>query len=272
MKYFDFNIHLPCGKSELDDRLNDEADMTCQQFLDCFYKYKDELLGNYFGGNIMLLNASLSLNDYEVLYSDITSRWNKSCLTVMVDPRQKNWKEHIRGLSDIGVIAIKFHCYIQKITAEDINQCVEIAKNAEALGMMVALDTSYGSLGLYKYDNLLLASAIASSVKKAPIILLHSGGARCMEAMLLAEASDNIYLETSFSLPYYLGSSVEQDLAYIYKKLGENKIVYGSDFPYISQEQSKESFSNFMDKWKFSATQIEMISKYNALRLTGLNV
>ena len=92
-----------------------------------------------------------------------------------------------------------------------------------------------------------VAAAIANRVTRAPIILLHSGGSRCLEAMLLADATKNVFLETSFTLPYYLNSSIERDLAFAYKKLGANKILYGSDFPYISLKESEKSFFEFMD-------------------------
>lgn len=156
--------------------------------------------------------------------------------------------------------------------ADDISTCVEIAKKAESLNMLIMIDTSYGSLGMYQYDNLKLAMAIANVVTKTSIILLHSGGARCLEAMLLADATKNIFLETSFSLPYYLGSSIERDLAFTYKKLGEDKVLYGSDFPYISFEESEESFLTFMDKWGFTSSHINKIAFQNGFEITSLHV
>ena len=148
---------------------------------------------------------------------------------------------------------------------------MKISKKAQSLGMSVMIDTSYGSLDMYQYDNLKLTSEIAKHVTDVPIILLHSGGARCLEAMLLADCCQNIYLETSFTLPYYIGSSVERDLAFAYKKLGSDRIVYGSDFPYINQDDSLSAFLSFAQKWEFSDTEIDNILSKSAPRVLGID-
>jgi len=272
MKVFDFNIHLPCSGKDLDSRLQDETSMTGSSFEKCFLGYESEIRERCMGGNIMLLNSTLDNTEIESLVKTTKSSISMSCLTVMIDPRDINWIKRVKELYEAGVTGIKFHCYIQKITKEDFTICMGIASIAESLGMLVMIDTSYGSLGMYQYDNLRLATAVANVVTKAPIILLHSGGARCLEAMLLADAAKNVFLETSFSLPYYLDSGVERDLAFAYKKLGQDKILYGSDFPYVGFVESEESFLNFMDKWGFTASEIDSIAVQNGLRITQLHV
>jgi len=272
MKIFDFNIHLPCGTEDLDSRWLDETTMSGSSFEKCFIGYKDELKNNCIGGNIMILNSSLKKEEVSLLKETIFNAWDTTSLTVMVDPRDKNWKHRIVELHEVGVKGIKFHCYIQKITLDDIATCVEIASEAQSLNMLIMIDASYGSLGMYQYDNLRLASAIASKVSKTPIILLHSGGARCLEAMLLAEATRNVYLETSYTLPYYIGSSIERDLAFTYKKIGVDRVLYGSDFPYVGFDESEKSFIGFMEKWNFTSSQIDMIAMQNGLRITNLHV
>jgi len=77
-----------------------------------------------------------------------------------------------------------------------------------------------------------------------------------LEAYLLADACPNVYLETSFTLPYYLGSSVEQDLAFAYKKIDE-RVIYGSDFPYVGLDKSENIFEEFVQKWGFTDSQID---------------
>lgn len=266
MKHFDFNIHIPCGDSELESRWKDETSMSGMEFEKCFQNYITELEESCFGGNFMILNHKLNIDEVDSLVKTIKSSALSSCVTLMVDPRAPDWNKRLTDLYSAGVSAIKFHCYIQKISEQEIEKCVEISKNAQSLGMMVMIDTSYGSLDMYQYDNLKLASAVAKQVTKVPIILLHSGGARCIEAMLLADCCQNIYLETSFTLPYYMGSSVERDLAFAYKKLGSERIVYGSDFPYINQEESINTFLEFADKWDFSETEISNILTKSFLR------
>jgi len=134
--------------------------------------------------------------------------------------------------------------------------------------MPIFLDTSYGSLGMYRYDNLKLAAFLLDEIKSVPVVLLHSGGSRILEAYLLADACPNVYLESSFSLPYYLGSTVERDMAFAYKKLS-GKVLYGSDYPYINMAHSIESFSKFVNDWQFTDDQVDGFLNSNVKKVFG---
>ena len=113
------------------------------------------------------------------------------------------------------------------------------------------MDASYGSLKMYDCDNLKLVAKIASEVVNTPIVILHSGGSRIFDAMLLVESAPNIFLETSFSLPYYIGSNIESDMAFAYKKIGPDKIIYASDYPYIQHDISLCTALEFFDRHNF---------------------
>jgi predicted TIM-barrel fold metal-dependent hydrolase len=41
-----------------------------------------------------------------------------------------------------------------------------------------------------------------------------------------------LYFDSSFTLSYWKGSSVEQDFAFAIKKLGGDRVLFGSDYPY----------------------------------------
>ena len=262
MKYFDFNIHLTSynkfnNKSNLSNHFDDETTLTGKEFESNFSDYESLLKKSCVGGNIMILNDSLSIFEIESLHNLTKSSWPSSCMSMIINPRDINWKKRISDLHEIGVKAIKFHSYIQELDNEVIPKCVEIAIQAEVLGMIITIDSGYGTQGLYQFDNLRLATCIAQKVKRTPILLLHSGGSRCLEAMLIADASTNVYLETSFTLPYYINSSIEQDLAFAYKKIGEDKIIYASDFPYVDLIESQKIFANLMHKYSFTDYQMK---------------
>ena len=72
-------------------------------------------------------------------------------------------------------------------------------------------------------------------------------------------------METSFSLNYWIGSSVEQDIAFSIKKLGVERWLFGSDAPFIEIERAIKEQLNFFDKWKFSEKEIEKIFKIQKL-------
>ena len=86
---------------------------------------------------------------------------------------------------------------------------------------------------MIEYNNLNLMCVIVEKIKKIPIVIIHSGGLRVNKVMLLALENNNIFLDSSFSLPFYLGSSIEKDFAFAFKKIGTSRIFYGSDNPYM---------------------------------------
>ena len=49
---------------------------------------------------------------------------------------------------------------------------------------------------------------------------MHSGGGRAMEASLHADACPNVFLDISFSVPYYMDSTIEKDLAFADNRTG----------------------------------------------------
>lgn len=267
MKVFDFNIHLPCkmAKNSVQESLIEEKLMSFSDLEFCFNKqFKDSKHGIE-SGNFMLFNPTLfSTKSEETFFSNVNKLLDKPLFTTLIDFRDKKASNHIEIAYDQGVRGLKFHSYVQKIDDRYFNTIVSLSKKAEDLGMFIAIDASYGSLDMYKCDNLKLVSEIARVVKKAPLIILHSGGARVLEAMLLADSQKNIYLESSFSINYYKGSSIEVDFAFAYKKLGPHKILYGSDCPYIGIDENIDFTLEYLQQHNFSSSDIDQIMFHNA--------
>ena len=256
---FDFNIHLPCGGDALTERLCDEGSMSGYELSKCFNYYLPAMEGCIDSANFMLFNESLSTDDASSFSSLVRSHFKSARFTILGDIHADDSAEKLSSLKESGVDAVKFHCYFQSIRESDFPKVMHLAKTAVELNMPIFIDASYGSTGMYCYDNLKLAAYVLEEIKTVPVVLLHSGGARAMEAFLLADACPNVFLDTSFSVPYYLGSSIETDLAFAYKKVGSERVIYGSDFPYISFEESLSKTKLFFERNKFSESDCETI-------------
>ena len=265
---FDCNIHLPCGKGGLDDRLSDEGSMGGTELLRCFEQHRHILQDKINTGNFMLFNESLPANEASNFTSVVRKTFKDARFTILVDAHNPKEPDRLLSMKMAGIDAIKFHCYVQKIEETDFQKVKELAKVAADLDMPIFIDTSYGSAGMYRYDNLKLAAFLLEEITSIPVVLLHSGGARILEAFLLASACPNVYLESSFSLPYYLGSSVEQDTAFAYKKVSE-KVIYGSDFPYVDMATSLKAFLKFAKDWEFTDVEIEGFLSSNVKKVFG---
>lgn len=267
---FDFNVHLPCRKSnDVGGRLADEATMSLDELKRCYDSHRPKLSKATMGANFMLFNEEYPFGGHALSQwiSEVRRDWTRAAFTQLLDFRRDRVDIALDYLWECHVDGIKFHSYVQKIGESDFSLVLAAAKAAAERGLFICIDASYGTTRLYDNDNLRLAALLIREIRNTPIIILHSGGARCWEAMLLALEEPNVYLETSFTLPYYRGSSIESDLSFIYRKIGIDKVLYASDFPYVSLEESTKSIGDFFDRFEFSHGERSAILSENAYAL-----
>jgi len=251
---FDANIHLPCRSEALGDRLAEELSMDGPALIDCFDRFLDQIRKHSSGGNFMLFNQTLTSDDAVMFTSHVRDQYPDARFTLLARLDARTSRARLADMRGAGIDAIKLHSYVQGISEDRFPAAVSLAVCAAELDMPIFVDASYGSKKMYAYDNLRLAAAILDQVSSVPVVILHSGGARAIEAMLLAETSSNVFLDTSFSVPYYIGSTIELDLAFAYKRIGVERVIYGSDFPYISFEESMGKTSRFLDSNGFTSS------------------
>lgn len=271
MRIFDFNIHLPRNTArtgnggDTDERHLKAADLT--------QSLRSHLpaLNQVAAANFMLFNTTLfdRAAEFETFSAFAEQHFSPAVFTALVDFRKPNVAAYLERARAAGVQGIKFHSYIQRIAPADFPHVLETCRVAEAEGFFICIDTSYGTSNMYTHDNLRLACSVADHITEAPIILLHSGGARVLEAMLLADEKKNVYLETSFSIAYYQRASIYGDFAFAYKKIGTNRVLYASDHPYIDAQESADLTVRYLEAHDFAADQIEAIMHHNAMRLLG---
>ena len=222
------------------------------------YLKKQMSFNNVVKSNVILFNhelvESLTLNSKNFYFS------------VLANFREYEDEEYFGLLIQKNVKNIVFHPYLQNITKRNWNDCINFAKKAETLGFIITICTAYGSKKIYDIDILPFALSIANNIN-SPIIFSHFGGLKILDAMLIAENFTNIYFDTSFSLSYWMGSSIEKDIAFVINKIGVNRFLFGSDFPFVNMSKTIEDHINFLNKWKFSSNETELVMKINAEEL-----
>lgn len=259
MIYSDLNIHLCIGDG-LSTHLQDDFSLECPSLLDRAQNYLASASSELRRANFMLFNQALTVEDIKKLSSLCSEYPEKDIfLTLLASPNHIKSYHHLNVFKLAGLSAITFHSYHQNITKEEYPRYARLASWADDLNLPILVDGSYGTINMYNINNLEFVACLSSFVKNAPIVIMHSGGSRVIEAMLLVESTPNLFLETSFTLPYYCNSSIENDLAFAYKKVGPDKVVYASDHPYIPQQASLIATINFFDKYKFSASDQQWI-------------
>jgi predicted TIM-barrel fold metal-dependent hydrolase len=104
---------------------------------------------------------------------------------------------------------------------------------------------------MYRANGVHLGHEMAQLVD-SPVILTHGGGPRILDAVASADVLSNVYLDASFSLMYWEGSSLIKDYAFGYRKLGADRWLWGSDRPYVKQLNSFKRASNFLEIHKLT--------------------
>lgn len=267
MQIFDFTFHLPSIHHEdVNVIINQDLNLNIEE-IQKGLDYHLPVIQKCTGVNISLFNTRLFKQNVSSFLRSAENRIKNIKYTALIDFRDKDVFTYLDNLKQCGVQTIMFNSYLQKIVDSDFPAILKICRYAQEKELIICIDGSYGTSKMYTYDNLKLACTVADAIEHVPLVIVHGGGYRLIEAMLLAADKKNVWLDTSFSLPYYKDSSIETDFAYVINKMNSERIVFGSDHPYIHFDDALENFSTFFSKFNFSSFQIEKIMYLNALEL-----
>jgi len=259
-KVFDLNVHFT-------DRVEGLCSVSVEEARRGFLSFMEVKPGGVRGANFMLFNSDLI---HEEGWADLMEEIRRSlpvvAFTLLLNFRG-DVESTLKRAKELGFWAVKFHPLQQGIERGEYPEVLRSAKMAEELGFAILIDASYGTLSLYRYSGLELAAFLAEEVKSVPIVVLHSGGYRALEALLIALSAGNVYIELSFSLPFYRGSSVERDIAFICRKIGYERVVYASDHPFVAADEALSLFMDFAQQEGFEPPLIRRICWENAVSL-----
>ena len=252
MEVIDFNIHLPP-----DGDVAKELDFTkfdpVASLNDIGPRLKE---AGSTEANVMVLDPDILRRGARPLLSAIHDAGFKS--TLMLDPRAPDAEDLVDEAARLGVSGIKFHSYFQNLAEHDYPSAIAVAQRASQRGLWVVVCCSYGTRRVYAVSGVRLVVAL-SSVIKTPMVALHAGGALVLDVMSIAFETPNLFLESSYSLPFWCGSSVETDFVFAMRKLGADRWLYGSDHPHIGLEDSRREIDAFFKRHCFKDREIRQI-------------
>ncbi len=90
---------------------------------------------------------------------------------------------------------------------------------------------------------------LVSSHPTVPFILAHAAGPDILRLAHVVRHCPNAYLDLSFTLSRFLGSSVETDIRFLLRTF-ERRLLFGSDFPEISQAQALADLEGLLPETK----------------------
>lgn len=259
----DFNIHLPP-----DGDFKSEMDFNRFDPLASWNAISGRLKQNGIGWcNVMMLDSTLMRAPRRDLVTPITEEGH--AVTVGIDPRFSDAADLVDRAADIGVRGIKFHAYFLDLEDRDFDKAVLVAQRAAARGLWVCVCCSYGTRNVYRISGIRLLLTLVQARIETPLIALHAGGRHVLDVMLAACDAPNVMLELSFSIPYWLGSSVEQDFQFAIRKLGASRFLYASDHPHQPLDANIATMRNWLTAIGICAADQELIFNGNARRLVA---
>lgn len=171
-----------------------------------------------------------------------------------------------KAVKNLGLRGLKLHPRLQGFSPKD-SRILPVIRKAGEFDIPIVFDVFPQGPGLITDVLPLNYDRLAKEAPSTKIILAHSGGSRVLDALMVAKANANIYLDVSYSMDYYKGSSVAKDFIFAIKKLGVDRVIYGSDYPEFGIRESFEvvdgmlgELSDKEKEWVFGKTIITMLN------------
>lgn len=165
------------------------------------------------------------------------------------------------------VNAIKIHSRIQKLREADWNNLIVEIEKTLVFNVPVLIDAFYYGTD---YDCQANLGKIIELIKKYPntnFIIAHAGGIKVLEYFLHLRTLPNVYFELSFSLSYLKYASVMADFKVLLRFGIHDNIIFGTDYPFISETDQLNCFLEIANELKMSEASIEKILYSNAAKL-----
>jgi predicted TIM-barrel fold metal-dependent hydrolase len=148
-------------------------------------------------------------------------------------------------LKAMGYRGVKLHPRDPKIRIDDPRVAI-LLKCAKKTELPLWLCT-YAHGPVEEYPSSDPFYAIVNLLKAEPeakVILVHGGDVRILQYAELVRFSKNLLLDLSLTLMKYEGSSIDNDISFLFSKF-DRKICVGSDFPEYSLQEIRKRYEYF---------------------------
>ena len=150
---------------------------------------------------------------------------------INIDPLREDACNRLRtGVESLGYVGLKLHPRLQNFSLEEAG-VTKLVGFAGEMGVPVLIDAFPDGDWLMMGFNPLTFARLARKCPQTKIIIAHFGGHYCLDFMMLAKRIPNIWFDLSYSLLYYAGSPVVDNLLYCCKSMKYRRVMYGSDYP-----------------------------------------
>jgi predicted TIM-barrel fold metal-dependent hydrolase len=150
---------------------------------------------------------------------------------VNVHPERASAKDELTdAIQRLQFTGLKLHPRLQEFVVDSPNT-VALVRHAGELRVPVLIDAFPDGTHLQQGFDPLRYANLARQCPDTRIIVAHMGGHRVLDFLMLMKRLPNMFMDTSYSLLYYRGSSVPGDMIYAMRSLRFQRVFYGSDYP-----------------------------------------
>ena len=142
---------------------------------------------------------------------------------------------------DLDLDGVKIHPRVQCIGIDGLLE-IKFLSKLEDVGLPLMI-CGWQQSSTVPIDSLspLHVDRIAKKYPRLPIILSHMGGHRFWDAFTVARANPSVFLDCSYYLQAFRGTSLESDFFTALKSI-DRKVIFGSDFPEVRVRPYLENF------------------------------
>jgi predicted TIM-barrel fold metal-dependent hydrolase len=153
--------------------------------------------------------------------------------------------DSLRALRQMGFRGVKIHPRFSGLT-QSLDSLGPALRNAGEAGLTVFFCT-YLHCGLAEHPTRDPFLSLVELLRQAPatrVILVHGGDVEVLRYAELVRFNANLLLDLSLTMMKYEGSSVDMDLAFLFRHF-DRRICIGSDWPEYRPHQIRERFEQF---------------------------
>ena len=151
----------------------------------------------------------------------------------------------LRKLRDMGFCGIKIHPRFSGLT-NSLETLAPTLQYAGEVGLIVFLCT-YLHCGLTAYPKADPLHSIVNLLRETPqtrVVLVHGGDVNLLRFAEVVRFNNNLLLDLSMSMMKYEGSSIDQDIDFLFRRF-DRRICIGTDWPEYSHQEVRERFEHF---------------------------
>ncbi|MBI3181613.1 MAG: amidohydrolase family protein [Myxococcales bacterium] len=175
-------------------------------------------------------------------------------------------RRELERLAQAGVKVVKLHPNTQRFDV-DSPAVAEVVERAAELKMVVLFD----GWSPFDADQTGKLMKLAITKPHARLVIAHMGGARFDEMMafhaleLYPWYARNVWFDLSAVTRFYADSPYREQLLFVCRKVGVDRLLFGSDFPMVQPSQAVAD----VEKMGFTPEELRRIFHDNAAELLG---